>query len=259
MVADYQYDALGHTTFINHTFNGAGYTNLARQFGANYTPWGGPRYTYYRDYVGGSSETTSRTNYDARAMPTRIDLSRTGGTTQIMAQQTRNVAGLVTARKTTQLAATGAMPWVESNWQYDALGRVASQTVNKAANVGGATEQVAKQTLTYNGNDDPSQLVHTLGAANIKTFSFTYDWRHQLLTATAAQNAMGVAPFASSGGTAFSGVYAFGNAGRFTKATVGVGAGAMTGSEVKPRSVDYCYGNADKEQVTALKIANAAP
>ncbi|HPH66661.1 MAG TPA: hypothetical protein PLF40_12980, partial [Kofleriaceae bacterium] len=56
VVTDYQYDAMGHTTFVNHTFKGAGY-NFTRQFGANYTPWGGVRYTYYRDYVGGANET----------------------------------------------------------------------------------------------------------------------------------------------------------------------------------------------------------
>jgi hypothetical protein len=127
-----------------------------------------------------------------------------------MAQQTRNVAGLVTKRRTDQVAATGPMPWIESNWAYDTLGRVTSQTVQKGANVGGAPEQVAKQVLSYLGNDDPSTLVHTLGPAtgvvNTKTFTFGYDLRHQLTSADAAQSALGAAPYVSAG-TSFSGTY----------------------------------------------------
>ena len=52
-------------------------------------------------------------------MLSRIDLERTGATTQVMAQQTRNVAGLVTKRRTDQVAATRPMSWIESNWAYD--------------------------------------------------------------------------------------------------------------------------------------------
>ncbi len=145
---------------------------------------------------------------------------------------------LVTKRRTDQVAATGPMPWIESNWAYDTLGRVTSQTVQKGANVGGAPEQVAQQVLAYLGNDDPASLVHTMGAgganANTKTFTFGYDWRHQLTSTVASQTARGAAPYVSAG-TAFSGTYGYGNAGRLTKANVGVGAGALTGGEVKVR------------------------
>ena len=172
------------------------------------------------------------------------------------------MAGLVTKRRTDQVAATGPMPWIESNWAYDTLGRVTSQTVQKGANVGGAPEQVAQQVLAYLGNDDPASLVHTMGAggtnANSKTFTFGYDWRHQLTSTVASQTARGVAPYVSAG-TAFSGTYGYGNAGRLTRANVGVGAGALTGRDVKVRDVDYCYDSVDKEQVAALKVANASP
>ena len=128
---------------------------------------------------------------------------------------------LVTKQRTGQVAATGPMPWIESNWAYDTLGRVTSQTVQKGANVGGAPEQVAQQVLAYLGNDDPASLVHTMGAsganANSKTFTFGYDWRHQLTSAVASQTARGAAPYVSAG-TAFSGTYGYGNAGRLTKA-----------------------------------------
>ena len=74
----------------------------------------------------------------------------------------------------------------------------------------------------------------------------------------ASQTARGAAPYVSAG-TAFSGTYGYGNAGRLTKANVGVGAGALTGGDVKVRDVDYCYDSVDKEQVAALKVANVNP
>ena len=106
--------------------------------------------------------------------------------------------------RTDQVVATGSMPWIESNWAYDTLGRVTSQTVQKGANVGGAAQGVAQQTLAYFGNDDPSSLVHTMGAsganANSKTFTFDYDWRHQFTSAVAAQSALGgTGSFATAG------------------------------------------------------------
>jgi RHS repeat-associated protein len=252
LLEEYQYNERGNVTFMYHTFNSAGYTNLTRSFGRSYQPWGGVLQTYYRDYVGGTNETQSTVRYDARAMPSVVSLARTGETTQYVASQTRNVAGLVTKRRTDQLAATGAMPWIESNWIYDSLGRVTSQTVQKSANTGGATEQVAKQTLAYAGNDDPTSLVHVLGlagaTANTKTYGFTYDHRHQLLTATATQSGSGT-------GQRLNQTFAFGAGGRFTRATVNslIAAVAGTGSDIKRRDVDYIYGNADKEQVTQLK------
>ena len=83
--------------------------------------------------------------------------------------QTRNVAGLVTKRKTTT---TGAMTFIESNWTYDKLGRVVSQVVQK----GPGPVQVARQDLTYLGNDDPSTLAHSIGASS-KQFQFGFGQR----------------------------------------------------------------------------------
>ncbi len=180
---DLQYDAWGNNTFINHTFNGAGFTGLTRQFGRRYQVGGREVLTYYRDNVGGSAnETTATTDYDARGLPLQVKLSRTGITTQTGAVQTRNVAGLVTKRRTDQLAATGTMPCIESNWNYDVLARVTSQTVQKGSVGGGATAtQVARQQLAYTGSDDPTSLVHTMGpttAPNVRNLAFTYDARH---------------------------------------------------------------------------------
>ena len=57
--------------------------------------------------------------------------------------------------------------------------------------------------------------------------------------------------FATTSGTAFSAGYEYGKAGRLKKANVGVGAGAMPGSEIKARNVDYCYAAANKKRVVA--------
>ena len=196
--------------------------------------------------------------YDARGLPKRIDLSRTGSTIQQVAVQTRNFAGLVTKRRTDQLAATGTMPWIESNWTYDTWARVASQTVQKGTVGGGATPtQIAKQQLTYTGGDDPTTLVHTMGpttAPVTRTLAFTYDERHQLTHAT------------TTTGTAFDAQYAFGPAGRFTNVNIAQPAAVPNGNDVKPRNVNYVYGgptnpvSPDPEQVTALtNVADSTP
>ena len=222
---------------------------MQRSFFQTYTPHFGPRLTKFNDGFS-TGLTSTQTYYDGRGMPKRIDLIRTGNTTQQMAVQTRNVAGLVTKRRTDQLAATGTMPWVESNWVYDSLGRPLSQTVQNGA--GASTVQVAKQQLAYYGTGDVKQLIHTLGASNTKTFNFEFDARHQLTRVKA--------------GTAFDSTYTFGdpalaavtpgNSGRFTKVRIAANT-ALPGSDVKPREVNYVYGTGgaagvDKEAVTTL-------
>ena len=166
-------------------------------------------------------------------MPARRRLIRTGEPAQqTLAVQTRNVAGLVTKRRTNT---TGAMPFVESNWTYDTLGRVTSQVVQKGP---GAT-QVVRQDLSYFGNDDPKTLTHYLGTTP-KQFQFGYDLRHQLTSATAAAGY-------------FTANYSYGLGGRFTRATEAQTIAPLpAGTEVKPRDVNYVYGGTDPEQVTAL-------
>ena len=127
------------------------------------------------------------------------------------------------------------LTYVESNWTYDALGRVASQVVQKAP----APTQVVRQDLAYNGNDDPKSLDHWLGDTNRKHFNYSFDNRHQLV---------GVAETAAGG--AFGATYAYGSAGRFAQAIET--ALALPGSDVMPRAVTYQYGGHDPEEVTAL-------
>ena len=251
----YNYDALGNRVNTIQNQNIAGFGIVQRLFYQKFTPHFGPRLTYFRDTmpisstVPGNTETSAQTVYDGRGMPKRLDLVRTGNTTQQMAVQTRNVAGLVTKRRTDQLAATGSMPYIESNWVYDSLGRPLSQTIQKGA----GTVQIAKQTLAYFGTGDLKSLVHTLGASNTKTFNFEFDARHQLTRVNA-------------GATVFDGTYSFGdpavatvtpgNSGRLTRVKL-VATTALPGRDVKPREVNYVYGTGgaagvDKEAVTAL-------
>ncbi len=255
LIIQYNYDALGNRVNTIQNQNIAGFGIVQRLFYQKFTPHFGPRLTYFRDTmpisstVPGNTETSAQTVYDGRGMPKRLDLVRTGNTTQQMAVQTRNVAGLVTKRRTDQLAATGSMPYIESNWVYDSLGRPLSQTIQKGA----GTVQIAKQTLAYFGTGDLKSLVHTLGASNTKTFNFEFDARHQLTRVNA-------------GATVFDGTYSFGdpavatvtpgNSGRLTRVKL-VATTALPGRDVKPREVNYVYGTGgaagvDKEAVTAL-------
>jgi hypothetical protein len=149
---DLHNNSQGQRTVTNHKLNIAGYPSLLRQVQQNFFLFGGVRNTVYGDLVGGSNRSLIETTYDARGLPARMRLIRTGEPHQTLAVQTRNVAGLVTKRRTDT---TGAMPFVESNWTYDALGRVASQVVQK----GPGPTQIVRQDLTYFGNDDPKTLI----------------------------------------------------------------------------------------------------
>jgi RHS repeat-associated protein len=185
--------------------------------------------------VAGGTDSNTIIGYDLRGLPSSMRLIRNGvapdGDVQI-ATITRNVAGLVTKRRANT---TGAMTFIESNWSYDKLGRVASQVVEK----GPGPTQVVRQDLTYFGNDDPKTLAHSLGTST-KQFQFGYDLRHQL---TSANETTTAGYFTSS--------YFHGTAGRFTRATIAQPT-PPAGSEVKPRDVTYQYGDPDPERVTAL-------
>ncbi len=237
------HDAQGHDWKTTETFAAAGYNSIgARTYTETFAVSGQPNQIQYGDGVGNAAIATSAIyHYDARGLPASISLTRTNQGTQTVAVQTRNVAGLVTNRKTTITGTpTSPMTFVESNWTYDALGRVASQIVQK----GPGPTLVAEQALTYFGNDDPHTLDQYLGASH-RHFVYDYDYRHQLLSAGETT---------TSG--YFSGKYSYGAAGRFLTATEDSPSPAP-GSEVKPRDVTYKYGSTDPEQVTALRNATS--
>ncbi|MFT3697710.1 MAG: RHS repeat-associated core domain-containing protein [Kofleriaceae bacterium] len=192
-----------------------------------------PTTTYYNDYPAPSRATWSNINYDNRGFPTSVTLSLSPTTTtRTVATQTRNVAGLVTSRHTD--TTTGTMTFVESNWTYDALGRVASQLVQE----GPGNVQVAKQQLAYYGADEPKTLDQYLGT-NHKHFTYGFDFRHQLTTVgeTLQPNA-------------FTATYAYNAAGRFTAANET--AVALANSDVRARNVNYQYVGSDPQQITSL-------
>ncbi|MGE3543578.1 MAG: toxin TcdB middle/N-terminal domain-containing protein [Kofleriaceae bacterium] len=227
----------GQRTTTTQTGSIAGFPSITRQFQQRYYVDGQLFSSAYLDQVGGNNRTASEVRLDAAGRPNSVFVTRTGEPNATIAVQTRNVAGLVTNRKTTT---SGAMTFVESNWTYDKLGRVTSQVVQK----GPGPTQVVRQDLAYFGNDDPSTLTHYLGASS-KTFAFGYDPRHQL---TSANETTTTGYFESS--------YYYGDAGRFVTATIEQ-TSTPAGSEVRPREVTYQYGGADPEQITAL--INAGP
>ncbi|MGJ0492828.1 toxin TcdB middle/N-terminal domain-containing protein [Methylobacter sp.] len=209
----------------------AGYPELSRSFTQTYYLFGGVRTTRHCDYVNGTNETLTQTLYDARLLPSKIMM--TAPLVQDIAVQTRNVAGLVTKRRTNT---TDAMPFVESNWTYDKLGRITSQTVQK----GPGPTQVVRQDLNYFGNDDPKTLTHSLGTMP-QQFQYGYDFRHQLTSVTTATAGY------------FNAHYTYGPGGRFERVAEAQPLNPLpAGTEVKPRDVSYVYGGTDPEQVTAL-------
>jgi RHS repeat-associated protein len=234
---DLQNNNQGQRTKTQEVLTIADYPQLTRSFYQNYYLFGGVHSTYYRDQVGGTNHTIGLTYYDARNLPLKIDLLQTGIPTQTIAVQSRNVAGLVTKRRTDL---SGAMPFIESNWTYDKLGRVSSQVVQK----GPGPAQVVRQDLAYFGNDDPKSLDHYLDTTK-RTFQYGFDLRHELTTAIET----------TSPGY-LSANYDYGLAGRFIHAAESTTAPPPLGSELTARNVNYQYTGTDPEQVTALTNVN---
>jgi RHS repeat-associated protein len=214
-------------------FSGAGYSNLLRGFRQTRFISGELAATYYGDLIGTQCSGYSQLYYDNRGLPQQVYMTPCdGGVNYSYVIQNRNVAGLVTKRFS-QNGSGVPVTYVESNWAYDKLGRVASQGINK----GSPLTQVARQDLAYNGNDDPHTLDHWLGNSNHKQLTFEFDKRHQLTHVGEAANA-------------FTATYGYDDAGRFESALET--AASLSGSDVKPRDVTYQYAGIDPEQVTAL-------
>jgi hypothetical protein len=137
---------------------------------------------------------------------------------------------------------------------------VSLQTVNKGLG-GGGSEQVAKQQLSYFGNDDLMELTHTVGAsganANAKTYGFAYDARHQLVDVDVQQSALGLAPFVA-GGQAYSAEYSFGQDGRLAAVNVPEPVARFAVNDIAARNVKYCYDGTQKEQLNALRTTSNA-
>jgi RHS repeat-associated protein len=224
-------DNQGRTTSIGHSAMIAGYPNLSRAYAQSWFAFGGVKRKTYRDFVGGTNQTEVDYLYDPRGLRSSAHINTP--ISQAVAIQTRNVAGLVTTRRTNT---TGAMTFVESNWTYDNLGRVTDQVVQQ----GPSATQVARQTLTYLGNDDPRTLQHSLGT-NSRQFTYDYDLRHQLT---------GVATDTSS---YFGATYQYGPGGKLTSANeTRTIMPIPAGGNLAVRNVNYVYGDADPERVTAL-------
>jgi RHS repeat-associated protein len=241
-----------YTQLVNLGNNAQGLTNNTEQVGhydginvdqlfyRTYNLANQPATSQYRDNIGGSNQTSTTITYDARGLPLAIVIGAPPRPAHYAANQTRNVAGLVTKRRTDVAGSGVPMTFIESNWTYDKLGRVSSQVVQK----GPGPVQVVRQDLTYFGNDDPKTLDHWLGPTNHKLFNYSYDLRHQLtgVTESALPNA-------------FTATYSYGAAGRFATATES--AASLPGSDVRPRDVNYVYAGADPEQVTSLTSAGS--
>jgi len=227
------HDGSGRRTITNQTASIAGLPyGMTRSFQRAYNPNGTLLQVRYRDLFGpsGTNETVAKYHYDARGLPSKIEMVTPQA--RDIGVQTRNVAGLVTSRLTTL---TGTMTAIDSIWNYDVLGRVTNQHIKRT--LSGGTTTVARQELTYYGNDDVNTLRHHLGTAN-QLFTYQYDRRHQIT---------GVVPTSNFGAT-----YGYDGAGRLTQAIQTRTATPVAIDPKLVRSVNYVYGGVDPEQVTAL-------
>ncbi|MBL9020034.1 MAG: hypothetical protein JNL83_37965, partial [Myxococcales bacterium] len=236
-------DAQGNRLYNWAWLNSAGY-NLTRSLAHTYTLGGAVQRTSYNESVAGDwVQTVADVGYDARGLPSTVSVSVDGGLTFLPTIiDTRNIAGLVTKRRADYPSSpTPPMAFIESVWTYDVLGRVLTQTVNKGTP---GTTRVARQTLTYFGNDDVNTLRTDLGTGTGQTQTFTYDYRHQLTNVAAS--------------THFGGTYTFGNAGRFTRAQITRGGSGRPNNDIVPRDVFYKYASTDPELVTSLNTGSAS-
>jgi len=229
----FNHDEHGRQTRNLMSFNTAGY-NVSRSLDRSYLVSGLPYRVAYNDGPTGAVTSYADYDYDIRGLPSSVSISVNGVPYPVVL--TRNVAGLVTRRRADQSGGTGK--FFESNWTYDNLGRVTNQTVNQS------TGQVARQALTYVGNDDVSSLTTYFGTTPKGPLNFTYDFRHQLTNVT------------SSGGY-YTAAYTYGNAGRLRRATVSRGVTVPSG-DVRQRDYFYNYQGADPEVVTSLSTGNFA-
>ncbi|MBE7449490.1 MAG: RHS repeat protein [Kofleriaceae bacterium] len=161
------YDAEGNVTEERRQFDFAGTTG-ERVAWTTYGPGGKVVAQTYGDHsvmpVAGvnlpmDDGTRATFEYDQRHLPLLVRWVKKPEPATV-AVQVRNVAGLVTRRETHLLT----QGWAElsSDWAYDPLTRVVSQTVT--AELGPPLPQasvvLAKQQLDYSGQDDPSRLRH---------------------------------------------------------------------------------------------------
>jgi RHS repeat-associated protein len=231
------YDGHGNVVQDGGRFQSAGFGSpfLARDILSSYQPSGLLSFSQFRELDG--QFPAKSVEYDERGLPSKISVSFDRGVTWPNAPtvQTRNVAGLVTKRRTD---VTGSpMTFVESNWTYDSIGRVKDQTVGKSG-----TGRVAEQTLAYYGNDDVKDLNNCLGA-KCQEFGYNFDLRHQLTTVL------------SKTAGYFAATYHYGDSGRFAQAkqTRTVIPAPPNADSRLIRDVTYLYEGGDPEEVTGLK------
>lgn len=233
----FAYDAEGNQASETRTFNIAGIGGT-RATSATYGPGGKIASQKYADNTPGSAnETQAFFEYDVRNLPWRARWRPSTGSDYYI-EQHRNVAGNVLYRGTLFFAWYGYKDF-RSEWTYDSLSRVTSQTVTRADWF--TSEQLARQHLEYFGQDDPYRLQHSLGSAAPYDLTFDYDARHHLKTVREAS-------------TRFTADYQFTSSGRFLTANVQGASSPAPGADVVNRTVTYQYGGAgnDPEAVAAL-------
>jgi RHS repeat-associated protein len=235
----YTYDAEGNVTEERRSFRFAG-VGGTRRIKTTYHPGGKVATIDAGDGAATDAVwTRAKISYDQRNQPVGLTYGTKGAAaTTTGATLVRNAAGLVKTRIRPAVTVLGVVkePAQYGSWTYDQLGRVTRQKVTRDTAVG---TSFADLQLTYRGTDDPWTLVHSGNGLTTRSFTFTYDARHQLTNVTTSP-----ARFTSS--------YSFTPGGRLQSANVTPNISSLN-SDVWARNVTYQYADADPEMVSSLR------
>lgn len=148
---------------------------------------------------------------------------------------TRNTAGMVTHRDVNTKSTAGfASP--RTSYDYDKYGRIESVTTRQG--ISNTSAQRYRIQLDYWGNGEIRTHNEFLGDQPLQGFTYGYDHRHQLTTATQV------------GGPGYFGNFTYTAAGRMAGANVSTSKAAK---RVPTRNVDHIYQTDDPQRLQALR------
>ena len=169
-------------------------------------------------------------SYDERGLPENIAQVVDSNNLKNIASVSRNLSGRILKRTVEQ--AGNALTDPTSKWLYDSFGRVVLHEITAPAN--GIPNIIASQRLAYATMGDVASLVHSAGDKT-RRFSYNYDVRHQLTSASDNQST-------------YDASWSYGIAGRLKNARYD-----GQGETLVNRDVEYRYSSTrDQEQVDKL-------
>lgn len=220
---NYEYSAEGLVTKEGRTFSIAPESTTWSQGASMATTYGPTGHMLQQSYP--DAVTSAKYAYDDLGRPISVDVQGVGGTKRVAALE-RNLAGLVTLRKTPITSMNQA-------YTYDALGRITLDEIKTSAGV------VAGESLTY---DSIGNVVKAKDLGQARTMTYTYDERAQIRTA-------------KSDNGSYNGTFTYSGTGRLLNSSVD----SNGSNEIVNRKVEHHYDphdaddTADPAAVRSLK------